>query len=276
MTAPDRTLFEQTFEIYGVGVSVGASERDAFERVLALLPAGVQECEPDKVQGRFILVSSGENAWHFAGPGVRSGIFVDIAIPLGMLDTALRNFVVEHAKDKVFVHAGAVAHRGRAILIPGGSFSGKSTLVAALVRAGADYYSDEHAVLDEHGLVHPYARPLSIRADDPEVPSRQSAESLGGRSGADPIPVGVIAATVVPSGRALQPGASLARPGGARCCSSTPRMPRSGAGDALTAVRQAASNALVVEGPRGDADAAAQVLLELAGAAATNGAAPGG
>ena len=274
MTAPDRTLFEQTFEIYGVGVSVGASERDAFERALALLPAGVQECEPENVQGRFILVSSGENAWHFAGPNARSGTFVDIALPLGMLDTTLRNFVVAHAKDKVFVHAGAVAHRGRAIIIPGASFSGKSTLVAALVRAGADYYSDEHAVLDEHGLVHPYARPLSIRADDPEVPSRQSAESIGGRSGANPIPVGMIAATPYRPDARFNPEPRSPGQGVLLLLEHTANA-QTRAVDALAAVRQAAANALVVAGPRGDADAAAKVLLELAGAAATNGAAAG-
>ena len=39
--------------------------------------------------------------------------------------------------------------RGRAIVIPGRTFSGKSTLVAELVRAGATYYSDEYAVEDE-------------------------------------------------------------------------------------------------------------------------------
>ena len=35
--------------------------------------------------------------------------------------------------------------------------------MAALVRAGAEYYSDEFAPLDAGGLVHPFAKPLSIR-----------------------------------------------------------------------------------------------------------------
>ena len=64
----------------------------------------------------------------------------------------------------MFVHAGVVAVDGRALLLPGGSFTGKTTLVAALLRAGAQYGSDEYAVLDEAGLVLPaYPRPLSIR-----------------------------------------------------------------------------------------------------------------
>jgi hypothetical protein len=55
--------------------------------------------------------------------------------------------------------------------MPGRSFSGKSTLVAALVKAGAAYYSDEYAILDSRGRVHPYARPLALRltASDPRA-----------------------------------------------------------------------------------------------------------
>ena len=68
------------------------------------------------------------------------------------LDLALR------ARDAVFVHAAVVAWRGRAVLLPGVSGAGKSTLVAELVGRGATYYSDEYAVLDTEGLVHPYAR----------------------------------------------------------------------------------------------------------------------
>ena len=62
------------------------------------------------------------------------------------------------------MHAGAVAWRDRGIVIPGRSHSGKTTLVRALVEA-ARYYSDEFAVLDPQGRLHPYPLPLrSARA----------------------------------------------------------------------------------------------------------------
>ena len=57
--------------------------------------------------------------------------------------------------DRVAVHAGVVAFAGRAVVIPGPSHSGKSTLVQALVEAGATYLSDEFALLDEAGRVWP-------------------------------------------------------------------------------------------------------------------------
>jgi hypothetical protein len=103
--------------------------------------------------------------------------------------TALR------AQDCVFVHAGVVGWGGRALMIPGRSMSGKTTLVRALVRAGATYYSDEFAVLDGTGHVHPYPVPLSIRGRDGQPGVRTPVESLGGQAGTNPIPLGVIVVT---------------------------------------------------------------------------------
>jgi hypothetical protein len=76
--------------------------------------------------------------------------------------------IAMRATEGLFVHAGVVARAGRAILIPGKSGVGKSTLVAALVAAGATYYSDEYAPIDADGRVHPYARAPSPR--HPEAP----------------------------------------------------------------------------------------------------------
>jgi len=42
------------------------------------------------------------------------------------------------ASDCLFVHAGVVDWQGQAILIPGRSMTGKTTLVKSLVEAGAD------------------------------------------------------------------------------------------------------------------------------------------
>lgn len=103
------------------------------------------------------------------------------------------------ARHKLFVHAGVVGWRGKAIVIPGASYSGKSSLVAELVRAGATYYSDEYAVFDRHGRVHPYRRRLSLRTDGTRT--RYVVEAPGGRAGARALSVGLIAIT------AYQPGA---------------------------------------------------------------------
>jgi len=81
-------------------------------------------------------------------------------------DSYLRVRIGEYCPNRVFIHSGVVGINGKALLIPGNSFSGKSTLVLELVRLGAEYFSDEFAILDRHGNVHPYARPINMRTDD--------------------------------------------------------------------------------------------------------------
>lgn len=71
--------------------------------------------------------------------------------------------VAEHAVDQVFIHAGVVAWRGRAIICPGSTFAGKSTLISTLVKSGATYYSDEYAVFDRSGKVHAFPLPIGQR-----------------------------------------------------------------------------------------------------------------
>ncbi len=68
-----------------------------------------------------------------------------------MLDAHLRARIALYAHDVVFVHAGVAVAEGKAIVIPAPTFSGKSALVAALVAAGAEYFSDEFAVLRPDG-----------------------------------------------------------------------------------------------------------------------------
>ena len=113
--------------------------------------------------------------------------------------------VAYFAEDRVFIHAGVVGWQGKAIVVPGLSRSGKSTLVAELVQAGADYYSDEYAVLDGRGQVHPYPRRLSLRRPEGMRPWRCSAEDLGGTTGVEPLPVGLVAVIAYRKGACWQP-----------------------------------------------------------------------
>ncbi len=71
--------------------------------------------------------------------------------------------LASHAPEHVFVHSGAVLSEHGLVLLPGRSFSGKSTLVRALIALGCRYYSDEYAVVDRAGQVLPFPRPLYER-----------------------------------------------------------------------------------------------------------------
>ncbi len=266
--------FARGFEIHGVRVAVGASDREVLDRIVALLPPGLPQCDPETADQRFALLSVSENTWHYTSPKGPRPMYTDLSLVIGMLESELRKLVAAQAPDRVFVHAGAVAHRGGAIVVPGDSFSGKTTLVAALVRAGAEYYSDEYAVLDELGRVHPYAKPLSIRRPHPERASSQPVASLGGKAGVEPVPVNVIAATPFRPGASFQPEPRSAAKGMlALLAHAAPARER--AESTLAILRSAASSALVLEGDRGEAEEAAGALLKLAEQRAANGASPG-
>ena len=79
---------------------------------------------------------------------------MNLDLILDTLESDLQLHVAEQARRRLFVHAGVVGWKGRAIVIPGRSFTGKTTLVAELVRAGASYYSDEYALIDSRGKIH--------------------------------------------------------------------------------------------------------------------------
>ena len=89
------------------------------------------------------------------------------------------------------IHSGAVVCEDRAILLPGSTHSGKSSLVAELVRRGATYFSDEFALIDPDGCVHPYPRPLLLRNGRPrQIPVLP--ENLKATVGCAAVPVGWI------------------------------------------------------------------------------------
>jgi hypothetical protein len=177
----------------------------------------------------------------------------------------LELWVAERARRGVFVHAGCVAVDGRAVVLPGRSLSGKSSLTAALLRAGADYYSDEYAVLDSQGLVHPYPRKLLLREHVGAGGERVAADLVGGRIGRGPARIKLIAALRFDPAAGWQSvpltrGAAILR----LLDNTVPARSRPRA--VLSALEGATSGASAFEGTRGEADeAASRIMATLSG-----------
>ena len=105
------------------------------------------------------------------------------------------SYVASASNAGFFVHAGVIGWKGRAIVIPGPCYSGKTTLVAEFLRRGGTYYSDEFAVFDRRGLVHPFSRPLGVRTDSTDRQVRTAASEFGSATGLLPLPVALVILT---------------------------------------------------------------------------------
>lgn len=256
---------------HGLRIGVRATDADLLERMIPCLPPGWRPTSGEGVDHLYSLSAGVDGRrYHALYVGVmklaRSLEFDEI---LFAFEADLELRVAEFARGSVFVHAGVVGWRGGAIVLPGQSFTGKSTLVEALVRAGADYYSDEYAVLDAKGRVRPYARPLSLRTDAEGGVRVVRPQDFGGRTGKKPLPVEHVILT------RFRPGAQW-RP---RKCSTGQAImallghtipARRKPAAVLTALRNAVAGASVLRGSRGEAQEFALRLLNSSPARVTD------
>jgi hypothetical protein len=165
------------------------------------------------------------------------------------------------APRRVFIHAGVVGYLGQAILLPGETHAGKSTLVSELVKAGATYYSDEYAVIDNSGRVHPYSRPISLRGENGSK-IHCSAEAFGGAVGKTPLPIGMVAFTNYRPGAKWRPQnvsagkAFLGLLANCVCARTAPLR-------TVARIQQLAAESIRIKTDRPEADFAAKNLLQL-------------
>jgi hypothetical protein len=197
---------------YGVRIGIRSNDPAVLARILELLPGQWEKADLAVVDRVYsILVGGGgarANVRRFNilyGDHLRLARSLDLDSVLEAFDSDLRIFIAEFAKHRVFVHAGVVGWKGKAIVIPGRSLSGKSTLVAELIRAGATYYSDEYAVFDSRGRVHPFSKPLELRRGDNHKQSKFDIGEIGGHSGTKPLPVGLVLMTRFKEGAQWRP-----------------------------------------------------------------------
>jgi hypothetical protein len=257
------------FRAYGVrmGVRVNLAGREFLPLLADLVPPGAIPAASPAVDQMY-SVWLGENragtrGFHLLYSGIERRARTSSREALfEAFETGLRLGVASAARRHVFVHAGVVGWRGRAIVLPGRSGSGKTTLVAELLRAGATYYSDEFALIDQRGWVHPFAKPLSIRGGTHTV--RRSAEALGGVVGTGPLPIGLIAFSTYRSAARWRPIPISPAEGLLALIPHTVpvrRRPRA----TLAALQRAVEGARMVRAHRGEAVDTAVWLLRHAG-----------
>jgi hypothetical protein len=206
---------------FGVRIAVRANDPTLLEKLRARLPADAKAYRGSVVDHYFSAILGGpvegsrarrfHLLYHNHSQLYRGG---DLDRLLREYDSIFRLAVAALAPRRVFVHAGVVGWNGHAILMPGRTLSGKTTLTAALVRAGASYFSDEYAVLDDEGRVHPFRKPLSLRTSPGSPQIDTPVEAIGGRAAKHPLPVGLVLVSSYKEGanwkpRTLTPGRGM-------------------------------------------------------------------
>jgi len=253
------------FDLHGAKVGVRVSDPAVWPRVLAVLPPGTRVLRSVTKVDHIVswLVGTGPRARRrrrhalFANGRLlaRTG---ERRVALETLERHLERAVAEMSPRRLCIHAGVVGIGRRAVVIPGRSGSGKTFLVRTLVERGATLYSDEYALLDCHGRVHPYPRALRVHGG--AGTRRLTPERLGASVGTKPLRVGQILVTEHVKGARWHP--RPASPGrGLLALFRQAVHVRYRARRALPVLARVASRATVIESPRGEARAVADWLL---------------
>jgi hypothetical protein len=149
------------FSVLGANVVVEAPSPEVGERLRACYGHALQDGGDGAVRGA-VLRSGGE--WSVAVDGRPGRSAPDVTAAVRALNHELMHALMLRDLRRVYVHAGVVAVPGGAIVLPGASRAGKSTLVLALLRAGARLLSDELLAYEpDRGLAVPFPRAVKVR-----------------------------------------------------------------------------------------------------------------
>ena len=256
-------------QTFGVRAGVRVNVAGMIAQVLPLLPPGWKSSSGVSVQRLYSLVvapnsqRAGLRRMHILyADSERIARDTELDQVLAVLETDLHRYVAEASPEMTFLHAGVVGWQGRAILLPGRSLSGKTTLVREMLRLGATYYSDEFAVVDDSGKVHPFPRPLGIREDATYAQTKYTAEKLGASLGVKPLPLGAVVICKYKVGARWKPAPLSSGQCALELMTSSIAV-RSRPEHTLRRIQKLLGSAVFVKGRRGEAQESATSILNL-------------
>ncbi len=206
ITETDAWLVKFGFECYGAKIGIRADDASLLPKIREILPSVSRECRFDEAENVVsLIVSGGERA---------NGLYFnrEPALEFDEFDDALLEFIEDKIlmvlaavslPAKLYLHAGAVVWKGAGILIPGNTFSGKTTLVRSLIQAGAIYYSDDCIVLDDRNRMLPFPRELAIRTPGGRI--FRDAAHFGAANGVEPCRIDLILFSIFEENAVWQP-----------------------------------------------------------------------
>lgn len=261
-----RTTAITRLTLFGVRIGIRATAMDLLDRLISRVPVRWKQATSTAVERLYSVVDGCaarpiDDRGHCYSISADGQLLVARATWEELCDafeSDLEFFIASRSRKLLFVHAGVVSWRGQAIVIPGPSRSGKTTLVQALLGAGASYYSDEFALIDSAGSVHPFPRPLSIRRNGSIT--RIAAAQLGAPQATACARIDSVILTRYAHGIEWRPRVLSHGQGVLGILQNTVaarRYPEL----ALTALQRAIRQAQVLGGMRGEAEEAAYLIL---------------
>jgi hypothetical protein len=261
----DGLLARGRYSAFGVSWEMRADDVSAYHLLLDRLPAVSTPTSGRAMARTYVfrtlpsMVADGDVSFMLAAddrPLVRSS---ESEVVADAFEDDLKFLLAERSPRKVFLRAGVVGWRDRAIVIPGGPHSGKSTLVRALVGCGATYYSDEYAVIEGNTV-----QPFPARSANWTLPGTALSywmDELGKNSEPKPLPIGLILFAPYQAGAVFKPkllprGQSLL--GMFKHAVASQRNPER----VLRALEVVSRRCNGLEGVRGDAHTAASYLID--------------
>jgi len=191
--------FKHHFNIESFGVKIGFSTNSAEaleavrETVKIYLPDCFREIEENAAEHNFLFIRDERKGDTLYKNGEKVMDRERRETSSESVASHIRLTVAEFAVGRVFIHAGVIAWKGQAVIMPGRSFRGKTALTVALVKRGAVYYSDEYAILDAEGFLHPFPKMLSVRGViDDRKQIDYPVEKFGGVAGTEKIRVRMV------------------------------------------------------------------------------------
>lgn len=105
---------------------------------------------------------------------------IHMAVP--MLEWSINYCAATRANHYVMIHAAVLERQGHALVLPGITGAGKSTLCAALAYRGWRFFSDEFALIQPvDGQITPWPRPISLKNLSIEVIRRWAPDAYMSR-----------------------------------------------------------------------------------------------
>lgn len=243
-------------------IGIRTTSPELLPRIEALLPPGSKRVRRKRVEILYSLLAPtggrpGIKRFNILYAGAaRAARSLDLEEVLESLGEGLLATVATSSKEKIFLKGGVVEMDGRAIVVAGAEGTGRTSLVKAFLKAGARYYSDEYAVVDKTGNVHPFQVPMA--GTEVRKPRGRAAR---------PIPVSCVLVTSYREGARFRP--RLLTPGEAmlELLSNTAPLrfhPRA----AIARMRRLVARTPVLKGVRGDAD---EVVVRILGRVKSEG-----